>query len=223
MSKKGMGWLLWVLIVVVILILVFFGGYLVYHYFFDDMVVGEDAPAERKDSEAPAEVDDGPDSGEGGRELEGGDGGDVGGGGGVEEGSEAGSEDEIEQETLQEFVEPSASFELLDFDYEIVEDDLVKITSIEYTVYNLNIASIGLDILLYLYDDEDDDSQKGFVRDQVRVGMLQYGEDITETSEVSAYYRGNLDTEKVFKVTLIGYLFDQSYNLGHISDEYLFE
>jgi len=224
MTKKGVSRLIWILIAVVVLIFISTGSYLVYHYFFDDRIAGVDAPSERKDSEEAAPVDEGPDAGEGGEPL--GDGvdlGDGGGGGGGEEGSDAGSESSSEQTPLQEFVEPSATLELLDFDYVIVEEDLLKITSITYKVYNLNVGSIGLDILLYLYDDEDDDSQKGFVRDQVGVGTLNYGEDIIETSAVSAYYRGNLEIEKVFKVTLIGYLLDQSYNLGSVSEEQIFD
>lgn len=224
MAKKGLSRLFWILISIVIFLVLASSGYLVYHYFFDESVVGEDATSDKKDSEAPAPVDEGPNAGEGGG---GGELGDLGGesyGGDADDAvSNVNSEVPIEQTNPYEFVEPSATLELLDFDYVIVEEDLLKITSITYKVYNLNVVSIGLDILLYLYDDEDEDSQKGFVRGQVSVGTLNYGESITETSTVSAYYRGNLDVEKVFKVTLIGYLLDQSYNLGSVSEEQIFE
>lgn len=226
MMKKGISRLLWVFIILIIVMVFAFIGYFVYDYFFEDEIVGEDTPKEKQDSEAAYIIEEG--EGEGYGEGEGmGEAGNAGaggeGGGGGEGGEDLEEGSEPEEGTVEEDVEPTATLRLLDFGYEIVEGDLVKIISISYSVYNLNVGPMELELLLFIYDDEDDDSKKGVVRDQVRIGALEYGETLTDASSVSAYYMGDLETEKIFKVTLIGYLSDQSYNLGSVFEEVLFE
>ncbi len=228
MMREGVSRLLWVFIILIIVMVVAFVGYFVYDYFFEEEIIGEDTPKEKQDSEAVDIIEEGEGEGygEGGGAGEGGNagGGESGDGGEGSEGLEGDSESsELEEGYMGEDVEPTATLRLLSFDYEIVENDLVEVTSISYSVYNLNVGPMELELLLFIYDEEDDDSKKGVVRDQIYVGMFDYGETITDTSSVSAYYTGDLETEKIFKATLIGYLSDQSYNLGSVSEEVLFE
>jgi CheY-like chemotaxis protein len=119
--------------------------------------------------------------------------------------------------------DPTGAVSLLDYSYTILGPDLVEVNTITYQVQNINTGPMDIELLLYIYDESDDESKKGLVRDQIAVGVLGFGESKTETVDVSAYYRGELDSEKVFRITMIGYLSDQSYNLGFSTTQILFE
>jgi hypothetical protein len=137
-----------------------------------------------------------------------------GGGGGGGEAGAAGSVEEKTDAPGKEEKEPEGTLNLYNLDFEVVESDLAKVSSISYGVYNLDMGPMNLELLMYIYGDEDDDSQKGLVRDQIHIGQLSIGEKLEETIDVSAYYRGDLTKTKTFKLTLIGYYLDKSYNLG---------
>ncbi|MBW2983823.1 hypothetical protein KY361_01805 [Candidatus Woesearchaeota archaeon] len=156
------------------------------------------------------------------------------GGGGGESGEGAGTgeippetppetPDEPPPETPDELPEtPIATLSLLDFDYEIVDSDTAKVTSLTYGVENSNIASINLELLIYIYDENDDISKKGLVRDQIQIGELRFGESVTDTAGINAFYSGNLAAEKTLKITLMGHISGEGYNLGSVTEDVLF-
>src|SRR3989338_2562754 len=128
--------------------------------------------------------------------------------------SEAVSASESSSENGKEVIEePSASLQLLDFEYEVVNEDLVKITSLTYHISEMKIP-MNSELFLFIYDDDDESSLFGLVRDQVRIGYVDYGQVISQTSSVSGYYQGDLSSQKNVKLALIGYFADQSYTLS---------
>jgi hypothetical protein len=68
-------------------------------------------------------------------------------------------------------------------------------------------------MLVYIYDEDDDDSKKGLVRDQFYVNY----EKGAITKSINAYYKGDLSTEKVLRLSLIAYTGGDSYNLEAIT------
>ena len=117
---------------------------------------------------------------------------------------------------------PTATLSLLDFDYQIIDSDTVKLTSLTYRVENSNAPSINLELLVYIYDENDDISKKGLVRDQIQIGELRFRESVTNTVDVNAFYSGNLAAQKTLKITLIGHIAGESYNLGSVTENVLF-
>jgi hypothetical protein len=152
---------------------------------------------------------------------EGGDGGGGGGGGGGSEG-DPGSDSSTENKIEIDEGDPEGTLHLYDIGYTIVESDLVIVDSISYGVYNLNMGPMSLELLVYIYGEDDDDSDKGLVREQIQIGQLGVGQKLEETIDISAYYRGDLSGDKTFKLTLIGYYVDKSYNLGSVSTTVIF-
>ncbi len=148
-----------------------------------------------------------------------------GGGGGGGAGGGAGTEsgETTTPETPEEGGEeetPSAQLSILDYEYEIIDFNTAKINSLTYQVENQNVG-VSLELLVYIYDENDDQTKKGLVRDQISVGQLSYGEVKTDTVSVNAYYNGNLAIEKTLKITLIGYIGSSSYNLGSVTENIL--
>ena len=136
--------------------------------------------------------------------------------------SEAVSASESSSENGKEVIEePSASLQLLDFEYEVVNEDLVKITSLTYHISEMKIP-MNSELFLFVYGDNDDEALFGLVRDQVRIGYVDYGQVISQTSSVSGYYQGDLSSQKNVKLALIGYFADQSYTLSTDSRNVLF-
>lgn len=159
-----------------------------------------------------------------GLRMEGGGGGGPGGAGESGEGTAPGEiPPETPPETPDELPEtPIATLSLIDFDYEIIDSDTAKVTSLTYRVENINIASINLELLIYIYDENDDISKKGLVRDQIQIGELRYGESVTDTVDVNAFYSGNFAAGKTLKITLMGHITGEGYNLGSVTEDVLF-
>lgn len=142
-------------------------------------------------------------------------------GDGGSEGSKGGSDSGDMAKSEQKVEEPSANLNLLDFEYEIVEKDLAKVKSITYNIRDMNIP-MNCELFLFVYDENDDDSNKGLVRAQIRIGYLDLGQTIEQKSTVSAFYRGDISTAKTLKLSLVGYLTDQSYTLASDESEAIF-
>ncbi len=141
-----------------------------------------------------------------------------GGGGGGGTGTTT-NETSTEPETEPEPEEtPTATLILNDFEYELISYDTAKVTSLSYTIQNDYEDSLTLNLLVYIYDEHDDISKKGLVRDQISLGSIGYKETITSTEAVSAYYVGNLAAQKTLKLTLIGYVSGESYNLASVTE-----
>jgi hypothetical protein len=117
---------------------------------------------------------------------------------------------------------PTVRLTLDDFTYQVVSSDTARVTSITYTVVNQNVGLTNLELLIHIYDENDHASKKGLVRDQVNIGQLAYKETKTDTASVMAYYKGDISTEKTLKISLIGYISGESYNLGSVTDSVLF-
>lgn len=238
MAKRGVNRSTLILDILIIIVLVSAIGYFIYGSFLGDKAPGIKTPAETREEQAlgeeiakqPAEEEEeeeprrfwgewgsGPGGGgAGGAPGEGAPGGGTGDTGTTNETTEPEEPEPLEEET------PTATLSLLDFDYEIIDADTAKVTSLSYSVVNGNIGPVTLELLVYIYDENDDASKKGLVRDQIHLGELGYGESVTDTVSVSAYYSGNLATEKILKLTVIGYMSGESFNLASVTQDVLF-
>jgi cytoskeletal protein RodZ len=115
----------------------------------------------------------------------------------------------------------TALLELLNYSYELNEQGHVKLNSITYKINN-NFDTIKMDILLYIYDIEDNEAKKGLVRDQINLGTINLNQTITATKSVNAFYVGDLSKEKTVKINLIGWVGARSYQLASNSKQALF-
>ena len=231
MAKNLRNKLTLIMDILIIIILVFSVGYFIYCSFPKEASPTEIPTLKTRYKQALEQEEIGEENiteeEEEGLRMEGGGGGGPGGGGGEGEGTTPG---EIPPETPDEPPEapdeppetPIAALSLLDFDYELVDSDTAKVTSLTYRVENSNIASINLELLVYIYDENDDISKKGLVRDQIQLGELRYGESVTDTVDVNAFYSGNLAAGKTLKITLMGHISGEGYNLGSVTEDVLF-
>ena len=105
--------------------------------------------------------------------------------------------------------------------YQILQSNKVEIDSISLTLRN-NLEPMSLEVLVYIYDLNDDGDKKGLVREQIWFGSVENNQIISTTKETSAIYLGDLSTEKEVKISLIGYKDGNSVNLGTDSKTFLF-
>ncbi|MBW2981035.1 hypothetical protein KY360_06485 [Candidatus Woesearchaeota archaeon] len=241
MRKRGLSKSTLILDTLIIVVLISAVGYFIYSSFLGDNALGIRTPAETIEEQTPEEVIDEQPSeeeieeeeearrfwGEWGSGPSGGGGAGSTPAGGAPSGGtgDTGTTNETppeEPEPPEEEETPTATLSLLDFDYEIIDYDTAKVTSLSYSAVNSNVGSVTLELLIYIYDENDDASKKGLVRDQIHLGELGYGESVTDTVAVSAYYTGDLATEKILKLTLIGYMGGESFNLGSVTQDVLF-
>ncbi|MFH1641265.1 MAG: hypothetical protein ABIC04_00020 [Nanoarchaeota archaeon] len=117
----------------------------------------------------------------------------------------------------------SSSFALLGFETEIIDSELAKVNSLSYKIRNQGIGLVNLELLIYVYDEDDDSSVKGLVKDQISIGQLDYQDTVEDTVSVDAFYNGDISTEKTIKLTLIGYVVGASFNLASVSEEFIFK
>ena len=117
--------------------------------------------------------------------------------------------------------EGEALLSLQDFDYRLISPTKVEITSISYQIKN-GIAPMKMELLLYVFDEMDDSSQIGLVREQMSLGHVDYQQTVQDTVDISALYDGNLNSEKNIRLTLIGYVGGGSSNLVSDTQEVLF-
>lgn len=130
----------------------------------------------------------------------------AGGEGGDEEQEESASEEDPEPEDNETeiILTGELGIDIIDYEFRIVEDGWAKVTSITYKISNGASYGIYPLVLIYLYDEGDDESIKGLVRDQINMGSLLIpGSSVTRTESIDADIQGNLAEPKILKLSLV--------------------
>ena len=79
-----------------------------------------------------------------------------------------------------------------------------------------------MEVLVYIFDQNDSEDKKGLVREQIWFGSVSAGQVIPTIKEISAIYLGDLSIEKEIKISLISHKDGNSVNLGTDSQTILF-
>jgi hypothetical protein len=124
--------------------------------------------------------------------------------------------DEIEN--VEEF---TGTLSLRDITYTKIQSDKVEITSMDI-IFRNPFDEMSLEILVYIYDQNDSEDKKGLVREQIWFSSVDKNEVVSTTSELSATYLGDLSGNKEVRISLIGYNGGNSINIASDRQTILF-